>query len=249
VSILEFDELRQWRGRIGRTAVWVLVPVFGLCVAGCSNDRLLGRSDAPAATGSASSSPSFGDRVSNLFSGKPAPLWPNQKPPGDAGSSAQEIDCPTVAIRPGTSTFAVSTPGAEPSALNLRYQASFGQTARECKLAGTALTIRVGIEGRVVLGPAGAPSQVEIPIRYAVVQEGPDPKTIMTKLHWQSVTIPPGETNVPFTQIEEELTFPMPRGNALEAYVVYIGFDRAAVKEPEKKKPLKKPAPVARRAN
>jgi len=257
VSSLEFIELRHWelrrwelrhgRGRIGRAAARVLVPAIALCIAGCSSGSLLGRSDTPAATGSASSSPSFGDRVSNLFSGKPAPLWPNQKPPGEAG--AQEIDCPTVEIRPGTSAFAVSTPGSDASALNLRYQASFSQTARECKLTGTSLTIRVGIEGRVVLGPAGAPGQAEIPIRYAVVQEGPEPKTILTKLHWQSVTIPPGADNVLFTQIEEELTFPLPRGDALDAYVVYIGFDRAAVKEPEKKKPVKKPAPVARRAN
>ena len=111
------------------------------------------------------------------------------------------------------------------------------------------LTIRVGIEGRVVVGPAGGPGQVDVPVRYAVVEEGPDPKTHITKLHWQSVTIPPGETNVTFTQIEEELTFQMPRGNNLDAYVVYVGFDRAAVKVPEKKIPPKKPAPVSRRAN
>ena len=242
---VERNESRRW---LGRTRIAVVLA-FGLVVSGCSSDWLSGRSNAPASPSAAGSSPSFGDRVSNLFSGKPAPLWPNQKPPAEAGASAQEIDCPSVAIRPGTSTFAVSTPGAEPSALNLRYQASFSQTSRECKLAGTSLTIRVGIEGRIVLGPAGAPGQAEIPIRYAVVQEGPDPKTIVTKLHWQSVILPPGEGNVPFTQIEEDLTFPMPRGDALEAYVVYIGFDRAAVKEPEKKKPVKKPAPVARRAN
>jgi hypothetical protein len=63
------------------------------------------------------------------------------------------------------------------------------------------------------------------------------------------VTVPPDEGFVTFTQIVEDLTFPLPRGNALDAYVVYVGFDRAAAKEPEKKKPVKKPAPVARRAN
>jgi hypothetical protein len=229
-----------------RAAMLVLVPVLGVGIAGCSSDRLTGRSEA---TGSTSSSPSFGDRVSNLFSGKPAPQSPTQTP-GTVGLTAADIDCPTVDIRPGTSTFSVSTPGAEATALNLRYQASFVQTARECKPASGNLTIRVGIEGRIVVGPAGGPGQFDIPIRYAVVQEGPEPKPITTKLRWQSVTIPAGETNVPFTLIEEDLTFPMPRGNTLDTYVVYIGFDRAAVKEPEKKKPpMKKPAPVARRAN
>lgn len=244
MSSRELIDLRRLSSQLGRAAVLVLA----VGVAGCSSDRLLGRAEAPATTGSTSSSPSFGDRVANLFSSKPAPQ-PSAQTPGTAGITAADIECPTVEIRPGTSTFAVSTAGAEPSALAVRYQASFGQTARECKLAGNVLTIRVGIEGRVVVGPAGGPGQIEIPIRYAVVQEGPEPKTIMTKLHWQSVTVPPGENNVSFTQVEQELTFPMPRGNALDAYVVYIGFDRAAVKVPEKKIPLKKPAPVARRAN
>ena len=58
-----------------------------------------------------------------------------------------------------------------------------------------------------ILGPAGSPGQFEIPLRYAVVQEGPEPKTIVTKLKWFTVVIPPGETNVPFTQIEEQLSF------------------------------------------
>ena len=112
-----------------------------------------------------------------IFSAASPRLQPSAQTPGTAGITAADIDCPTVEIRPGTSTFAVSTAGAEPSALTMRYQASFGQTARECKLAGNVLTIRVGIEGRVVVGPAGGAGQLEIPIRYAVVQEGPDPKT------------------------------------------------------------------------
>jgi hypothetical protein len=248
VSSGEMNDLRSLSGHLRRNLGCVAVLVLATGIAGCSSDRLLGRAEAPASTGSTGSSPSFGDRVSNLFNSKPA-VQPSAQTPSIAGITAADVDCPTVEIRPGTSTFAVSAAGVEQSALAMRYQASFGQTARECKLAGNALTVRVGIEGRVVVGPAGGAGQLEIPIRYAVVQEGPDPKTIMTKLHWQSIVIPPGETNVPFTQIEEELTFQLPRGNALEAYVVYVGFDRAAVKEPEKKKPAKKPAPVARRAN
>lgn len=244
MSSRELIDLQRLSSNLRRVAVLVLA----VGIAGCSGDRLLGRAEAPASTGSAGSSPSFGDRVSNLFSSKPAAA-PSAQTPSTAGITAADIDCPTVEIRTGASTFAVSTAGAEPTALSMRYQASFGQTARECKLAGNALTVRVGIEGRVVVGPAGGPGQLEIPIRYAVVQEGPEPKAITTKLHWQSVTVPPGESFVSFTQIEEGLTFPLPRGNALDAYVVYIGFDRAAVKEPEKKKPAKKPAPVARRTN
>ena len=237
---VERNDLWRWRGRT-RTA---FVLAFGLVVSGCSSDWLSGRSNAPASPSAAGSSPSFGDRFSNLFGNRPAA---QSQAPGQVTTPPEDIECPTVEIRLGTSTFAVSTVGVNPSPLSLRYQASFGQTARECKLAGNTLTIKVGVEGRVVLGPAGGPGQIDVPIRYAVVQEGPEPKTILTKVHWQPITIPPGETNVPFTQVEEDLSFPMPRGNTLDAYVVYIGFDSAAAKEPVKKKPEKKPPRPPRR--
>lgn len=237
---MEHNELQRRRGGIRAT----IALAFGLLVCGCSSDVLSGRSSAPASP--AASSPTLGDRLSNLF-GKRTTVQTQPTAPGQTAIPADDIECPTVEIRAGTSTFAVSSVGLDPSPLSLRYQASFGQTARECKLVGNTLTMRVGVEGRVILGPAGGPGQVDVPVRYAVVREGPDPKTIVTKVHWQSINIAPGETNVPFTQIVEDLSFPMPRGNEIEAYVVYIGFDSAAVKEPAKKPPAKKP-PSSRRA-
>jgi hypothetical protein len=126
---------------------------------------------------------------------------------------------------------------AEESAMNLRYQVGIGQTARECKLNAGTLTIRVGMQGRVILGPAGVPGQIEVPVRLAVVHEGPEPKTIVTKLNRVAVTIPPGDGNVPFTMIEEDLSFPMPRGGVIDEYIVYIGFDPQAMREPTRRPP------------
>ena len=65
--------------------------------------------------------------------------------------------------------------------------------------------MRVGVQGRVIAGPAGAPSQVEVPLRYAVVKEGVDPKTITTKFRRFPVAVAPGTANVVFTDIEEDL--------------------------------------------
>lgn len=95
------------------------------------------------------------------------------------------------------------------------------------------------MQGRVIVGPAGAPSQVDVPLRYAVIREGVEPKTIATKFRRFSVPIPAGETNVTFTDIEEDLSFPMPSFAELDAYVVYVGFDdqgdRSARRPPAKK--------------
>jgi hypothetical protein len=37
---------------------------------------------------------------------------------------------------------------------------------------------------------------------------------------------------VPFLQIDDNLTFPMPSLAELEAYVVYVGYDSEALKKP-----------------
>ena len=106
--------------------------------------------------------------------------------------------------------MAFSSVGSDPSALALRYQVTIGRTARECLVRGDALTIRIGMEGRIILGPAGGPGQLEVPIRYAVVLEGIEPKTITTKLHRVPVVVPPGQGNLAFSHVEEDLTVPLP---------------------------------------
>jgi hypothetical protein len=136
------------------------------------------------------------------------------------------------------------TSSEDPTALALRYQVTIARTARDCVVRGDMLTIRIGMEGRIILGPAGGPGQVEVPVRYALVQEGPEPKTITTKLHRVAVDIPPGQGNVAFSHVEGDLTVPMPSTKDLDTYVIYLGFDPNVPKpEEKKKKPKGKPKP------
>jgi hypothetical protein len=178
--------------------------------------------------------------------------------PGDSPSAAAtslaelppDFECPSVTIRQGASTLSMSANPAEPTALNIRYQVGFGDTARECRLApGNLLSMRVGIEGRVILGPAGNPGQLDVPVRLAVVREGVTPRTVATKLHRVPVTIPPDSTNVLFTYIEEDLTFPMPKGNEIDAYVVYVGFDPLGAQEMDRRRSPARPAGRPARAD
>jgi hypothetical protein len=178
---------------------------------------------------------SFTDTVKSWFGAGPPP------PSSSSGSAdtPAKIDCPGVEVRQGASTLAVSVPGAEAGPMTMRYQAGIGQTARECAPLGGVMTMKVGVQGRVLLGPAGAPGQLDIPLRMVVVQEGANPKTIVSKFYRFAVAIPPGQTAVPFVHVEQDLTFPMPRAAELEAYVVYVGFDpggAAAKPEPRKKR-------------
>jgi hypothetical protein len=107
-----------------------------------------------------------------------------------------------------------------------------------------AMSIKVGVQGRVILGPFGAPGAVGVPLRYAVVREGPEPRTIVTKFKRTSATIAPGQSHVQFVDVEDGLSFPLPAAAELASYVVYVGFDEVGDRnEKPPARTAKKPAP------
>ena len=148
-------------------------------------------------------------------------------------------DCPSVQVRTGASTLTSSANPAEPTALNLRYQVTIGTTARECRMGpNNMVSIKVGMQGRVIVGPEGAGSNsVDVPLRFAVVRETVESRVITTKLDHIAVTVPPNDGNVLFSHVTEGMEFPMPKGAEMDYYVIYIGFDPAGAAPEVQKKP------------
>jgi hypothetical protein len=147
-----------------------------------------------------------------------------------------KVECPGIGVRPGASTLNIAVKPNQVTAGDLRYQLSFGQIARECRLQDGVMSIKVGVQGRILLGPFGTPGSVDVPLRYAVVREGPEPKLIVTKFKRNRATVTPAKTHVQFVDIEGGLSFPIPSRSELAAYVVYVGFDEISDKQ-EKKPP------------
>jgi hypothetical protein len=104
--------------------------------------------------------------------------------------------------------------------------------------------MKVGVEGRIIVGPAGGPGHVDVPLRIAVVRETTaGSKTVVTKLIRIPVTVPSSTDNPTFTHVEEGLSFPMPAAGDLDDYTVYIGFDPLAADAQDKVKPKPKTKP------
>src|SRR6516162_5026327 len=65
--------------------------------------------------------------------------------------SIPKVECPGMDIRPGASTLNIAVkPNNQATAGDLRYQLSIGQTARECRVHGGIMSIKVGVQGRVL---------------------------------------------------------------------------------------------------
>ena len=155
------------------------------------------------------SAQSFTDKIKNLFGGgsKSDEQRPQQQPPSD--EPQPDMDCPQVTIRAGASTYAVAEPGQQAVGNAVRFQATITKMARDCTKVGGEITARIGIQGRVIAGPSGAPPTVEVPIRIAVVQGGVSEKVIATKAYKTTVEMGEGE-NVPFTLVADDLVYPVP---------------------------------------
>jgi len=200
-------------------------------LAAVSSGMICGMSASPA------SSQSLGDRFKSLFGGKseePAEAAPLPAPEGE-----NDLTCPPVSIRAGASTYAVAAPGKQPVGNDLRFQATITRTARQCTKTGDQISGRIGIQGRVIAGPAGAPSSVEIPLRVAVVQGGVQEKTIATKVYRTTVAMSE-DSSIPFTLVAEDMLYPVPPGATGDSYIFYIGFDPQALKPEPKPKAAKK---------
>lgn len=243
-----------WRRRSPGAAVFAL-----LLLAGCSG----GGAGAPATTASTSSvpaatpapatpapatppsSPSLKDKIANFFSGA------TQKEPQSVTNAQPDVECPFLDIRQGASTLTFPPPPPDGSneAMSLKYQGIFVRAARDCAVVNGQMVIRVGVQGRIIVGPAGSAGQIDVPLRVAVVSAPlTAPKTIVTKLIRIPVTIGANDPNVDFTHIEEGLSFPLPSSSS-DPYIVYIGFDplgAAAQDQAKKPAPAKKPKPVAK---
>jgi hypothetical protein len=203
----------------------LFVTVSSLFLANCGGGAMFGGSSS-----SGSSSPSFGDRFTQLFSGKSSEVGgPQATQAATSGGADSELTCPMVSIRPGAATYAVGAQGKPAVGNDLAYQATITRTARSCDLTNGQVSVKIGIQGRVIVGPAGAPDTVEVPIRVAVVQEGVNPKPIATKVFTTAVSMG-GQTSVEYSLVGEDFSYPAPNAVANDSYVFYIGFDPQALK-------------------
>jgi hypothetical protein len=177
---------------------------------------------------------SLTDRFKSLFGGKSdEPAQPAPAPAPGQPAADDDVDCPQVTVRAGASTYAVGITGKPAVGNEIRFQASITKMARECLRSGGQITARIGIQGRVIAGPAGAPSTVEVPLRVAVVQGGVGEKVIASKAYRTTVEMSEGGS-VPFTFVAEDIAYPVPSAATADSYIFYVGFDPQAL-SPEPK--------------
>src|ERR1700748_2604171 len=122
------------------------------CLSACGSLGFGGSSDEDAPAAPPSPTKQF---LENLALGGPAPATtpaPNaQTRFPDAVKQKEELDCPVLDVAANGAAMRDFAGGSEAGAQALRHQISITNLARECKDAGTNISMKLGVEGSVLL--------------------------------------------------------------------------------------------------
>jgi hypothetical protein len=160
---------------------------------------------------------------------------PNQPAANGAQAMAddgrpKEIDCPQIEVQDGTSAMRV---GGDANA-SVRYQFDIADTARECKVEGAQFAIKVGVEGRLLIGPAGSAGAYSAPLRI-VVRDDATQKPVLSKLYKVDADATAATSlQAPFQFVSEPLMLPYTHRWADQDYTILVGFDTAHAAPEEK---------------
>jgi hypothetical protein len=179
-------------GGFGTKAKWGVVALGLSALAGCG---------APGEGGS-----SLGNMLT--FAGPTVP------PPVRA--QIEDVYCPAIEVAEGGAALR-SYAGQVGDAGRLRSQIALGELARECVGQPDGSTVvKVGVEGRVLLGAGGGAGRYDVPVRI-VVKNGS--RVIANRVRRVAAAVPAGETQTTFAVIEEGIVVPAAEANTFEIEV------------------------------
>lgn len=119
-------------------------------------------------------------------------------------ASPEDAYCPPIGVPEGGAVVQVG--GRSGEASTVRSQVTLGQLAREClgQADGSTL-VKVGVQGRALLGAGGGAGRYDVPLRV-VVRQGD--RVFANRVRRMTIQIPPGDTQGSFTIVEDRIVVP-----------------------------------------
>lgn len=139
------------------------------------------------------------------------------------GTRARASYCPKVQVLSGTGILTALSADAEGNgSSDVDHQANITRSGRECRIENQNLVLRVGAAGRVIKGPKYSGSNVDLPIRIAVLRD--DKEVLFSELYKQPINFESAAAQG-FSLVQDNITVPFPEFENLK---VLVGFDPGA---------------------
>lgn len=184
------------------TARLAAVGLGALLLAGCSMGNMFG------------GGPDNSQALANT-SATPAEIAQNQP----SSQPAIATQCPAIKVIPGGQAIFNFGSSRTRNAQDLHYQAVIDKQTRNCVVSTGLITVNMGAEGRVILGPKGTETLVNVPLRFAVERNG---TAVFSEKYLIPVKIVPPATSASFSKVLNNVAIPYLGG---ENIVIYVGFD------------------------
>jgi hypothetical protein len=150
-----------------------------------------------------------------------------------ASGEIEQIDCPLIEVQDGTSAVRVGGQSND----SVRYQFDITNTARECHIQGNQFSLKVGVAGHLLIGPAGAPGAYSTQLRVAVRHDS-DQKVEISKAYKVDANTS-GGTQAPFQFVTEVFMLPYTHQEEDQDYTILVGFDNGHAAEAPKRRRVK----------
>jgi hypothetical protein len=188
--------------RAGRLARYGAMVALATAISACSMGNMFGTGSAnTAAIANASASPT-----------EVAAAAPDALP-------AIATQCPPIKVRDGAETYARYAGGNSSDPRKLLFQAVIDQQSRNCVVSNGLITVKMGVVGRLMLGPAGNEKEVTVPLRFAVERNN---VAMFTEKYNIPVAITPPAQAADFVKVVDNVQIPYLGG---ENIVIWVGFD------------------------
>jgi hypothetical protein len=153
--------------------------------------------------------------------------------------NSEDLDCPEVEVEDGASTTRVGGP----DNAAVRYQFDIVDTARECQPQGHEFSLKVGVSGRLLIGPAGSPGAYSTTLKVIVRREV-DQKTAFEKTYKVEANTA-GAVQAPYQIVTEPIVLPLTRPQLNNDYSIFVGFDTGRNVALERPRHRRKPRAAA----
>lgn len=128
-------------------------------------------------------------------------------------------ECPPIKVRNGGEAIYSYANQKVGDANALNYQAVIDKQSRNCVVSNGLITVKMGVVGRLLMGPAGEQRDYTLPLRFAVER---DQQAVFSQVYDIPVTVTPPNQSEEFVKVVENVAIPYLGG---EDITIWVGFD------------------------
>jgi len=128
-------------------------------------------------------------------------------------------ECPPIKVRTGNAALFYYGNGRAGNPQDLQYQAVIDNQSRNCVVSNGLITVKMGVVGRLLIGPKGNQQSVNLPVRFSVER---NEVAMFSETYQVSATVNPSTQTGEFVKVVENVAIPYVGG---ENIVIWVGFD------------------------